>query len=136
MTDDQRRIQFAVLMLAAAVSAPGAGQAMEPQATALMNEHKCYLCHANNDRVAGPAFSDVAAKYRGNANAVDIVAARVRQGVQGEGPWHMPPHPEISPDEARVIAQYILSLDRQRIRGPESAPPEQLQPPASVPPRS
>jgi cytochrome c len=101
---------------------------MEPQATALMKERKCYLCHANNDRVAGPAFSDVAAKYRANPDAVGIIAARVRQGVQGEGPWHMPPHPEISPDEARVIAQYILSLDRQRIRGPGSAPPEHLPP--------
>ena len=126
--------QFAVLALAAAVSAPGAGQGAEPEATALMREHKCYLCHANDDRVAGPAFSDVATKYRDNPDAVGIIATRVRLGVQGAGPWHMPPHPEISPDEATAIARYILSLDRQH--APGTAPPGHPQPPASTPPRS
>ena len=129
-----RAVQFVVLMLAAAMSAPGAGQATEPQAAALLSEHKCYLCHANDDQGAGPAFHDVAAAYRTNPDAVGIIAARVRQGMQGSGPWHMPPHPEISPDEARAIARYILSLDRPQT--PDATPLERPQPAAGTPPRS
>ncbi len=30
-------------------------------------------------------------------------------GLMG-GPWHMPPHPEVSAAQARVMADYILSL--------------------------
>jgi cytochrome c len=134
---NQRRvIQFAVLMLMPAMSGADAGQAVEPQAAALMREHKCYLCHTNDDPLVGPAFSDVAVRYRGNPDAVGVVAARVRQGVRGEGPWQMPPHPEVSPDEATAIAQYILSLDPQRTRAPKAAPGEPLQPAAGIAPRS
>jgi cytochrome c len=131
-----RVIQLAALMFALALFGGVAGQGTESQAEALLREHKCYLCHANHDQVAGPAFADVAARYRGNPDAAVVIATHVRQGVRGEGPWHMPPHPEISPGEAKVMAQYILSLDRQRTTTPESAPPERLQPPAELAPRS
>jgi cytochrome c551/c552 len=129
-----RPVQFATLVLAAAMSAPGAGQATETQATALMSEHKCYLCHADDAQGTGPAFHEIAARYRSNPDAAGIIAARISRGMRGSGPWHMPPHPELSPDEARAIARYILSLDRQRPSGVAS--PERPQSAAGAPPRS
>lgn len=36
---------------------------------------------------------------------MDIVSLLV-----GEGPWHMPPHPEVSDADARRMVRYILSL--------------------------
>jgi len=81
-----------------------------PAATALMNEYRCYVCHADDEPKAGPAFADVAAAYRGNPKAQSTVAGVIRRGQHGGGPWHMPPHPEISAAEANVIARYILAL--------------------------
>jgi cytochrome c len=129
-----RTVQFATLVLAAAMSDPGAGQATEAQATALLSDHKCYLCHADDAQGTGPAFHEIAAGYRSNPDAAGIIAARISRGMQGSGPWHMPPHPELSPDEARAIARYILSLDRQQT--PDVAPPERPQPAAGTPHRS
>jgi len=81
-----------------------------PAATALMNQYRCYVCHADTEPKAGPAFADVAAAYRGKPKAQSTVAAVIRRGQHGGGPWHMPPHPEISAAEANTIARYILAL--------------------------
>ncbi len=76
----------------------------------LLQAHNCAICHADRDTKTGPAFVDVAAKYRGNPQAVSILVAVIRKGVHGEGPWPMPPLPEVSPADATRIAEYILSL--------------------------
>ena len=123
--------QLAALAFASAMSSQSAGQAAEPQAEALMREHKCYLCHANRDRLTGPSFLEISARYRGIPDAAAVIATHMRHGMRGEGPWHMPPHPEISPDEAKVIAQYILSLDQSQ--RPGAAAPEPAQPFAGIP---
>ena len=44
-----------------------------------------------------------------------MVASILRTGARGGGPWHMPPHPEISDADARRMARYILALHPQRI---------------------
>ena len=128
-------IQSAVLALAFAVSGPNVAQVAEPNAVTLMQEHKCYMCHANDEELAGPAFADVAMRYRGDPRAVDVIASHVRHGVHSDGPWHMPPHPEVSTTEATTIAQYILSLDQRWIDAPAAAPHERLQPATTTSPR-
>jgi cytochrome c len=77
----------------------------------LLTEHKCYICHSDYRAKAGPAYVDVAAQFRGTRDAESRVAAEIRKGVRHGGPWHMPPHPEVSMKDARAMARYILSLD-------------------------
>jgi len=84
---------------------PAAGDAQR-----LLGEYKCYICHADHQAKAGPAYADVAARFRARQNAVPLIAAEIRRGIHGGGPWHMPPHPEVSPAEAKTMARYILSL--------------------------
>ncbi len=98
------------LALFAIMSAIGVARAQAPQV--LLQQYKCYTCHADDETKTGPAYVDVAAKYRGNPQAVAIVAAVVRKGVRGGGPWHMPPHPEISDADAKKMVRYILSLKK------------------------
>ena len=98
------------LALAAVTSAIGVAQAQAPEI--LLQQYKCYICHADDETKTGPAYADVAAKYRGNPKAVAILAAVVRKGAYGGGPWHMPPHPEVSDAHARKMARYILSLKK------------------------
>jgi len=89
------------------MSAAGAAQAQTAQE--LLDRYKCASCHADTEAKAGPAFVDVAARYAGNPQAVAIVSGFLRNGAHGGGPWHMPPHPEISAGEAHTMARYILS---------------------------
>lgn len=98
------------MVLFAIMSAIGVARAQAPQV--LLQQHKCYTCHADDETKTGPAYVDVAAKYRGNPQAVAIVAAVVRKGARGGGPWHMPPHPEISDADAKKMVRYILSLEQ------------------------
>jgi cytochrome c len=97
-----------LVAVAVMMSAPSVARAEAPRA--LLQQYKCYMCHADAETKAGPAYVDVAAKYRGVPHAEAIVAAVVRKGLKGGGPWHMPPHPEVSTTDARTMARYILSL--------------------------
>jgi cytochrome c551/c552 len=107
--EDAMRITAIYLTLAiAAFAAPKAAGAEEPRA--LLQHYKCYVCHSDTESRTGPAYTDVAAKYRGRARAVPEVAAVIRKGARSGGPWHMPPHPEVSDAEAKAMARYILSL--------------------------
>ena len=96
------------LALVASIAAIGIARAQAP--AILLQQYKCYICHADNETKAGPVYADVAARYRGNSKAVSILAATVKKGAHGHGPWHMPPHPEISDADAQKMARYILSL--------------------------
>jgi cytochrome c len=81
---------------------------VDPQA--LLTQYKCYICHADRETKAGPAYVDVAHQYRSTPNAVPMLASEIRGGLRHGGPWHMPPHPEVSDAEARAMARYIMSL--------------------------
>lgn len=108
--DQSHAAYRAAVAFIAAVWAGGFAYAQTPQA--LLQQNKCYLCHSDRETKTGPAYADVAAKYRGRTDAVEVVAATVRKGAHGNGPWHMPPHPEISRADATKMARYILSLSR------------------------
>ena len=98
------------LALSAAMSNAGIAAAETPQV--LLQQYRCYICHSDDEPRTGPAYADVAAKYRGNSQAVAILAVTVRKGARGGGPWHMPPHPEVSDADAKTMVRYILSLKR------------------------
>jgi cytochrome c len=119
-----RQVCATILGLVAACSiatpVPACAQVQTPQA--LLREYKCYICHADTDTKAGPAYVDVAARYRGKREAVAAIAAIIRNGRHGGGPWHMPPHPEVSDTDARAMARYILSLEPRAALSPNPAP--------------
>jgi cytochrome c len=101
---------LAIAMMSAAGVAQGQSQAQAAQE--LLRQYKCYICHSDDETKTGPAYIDVAKRYRGNPQAVAIVAGVVRKGASSGGPWHMPPHPEISSRDATTMARYILSLKK------------------------
>ncbi len=84
-----------------------AGQAMADEA--LAKAKNCMACHAIDKKIVGPAYKDVAAKYKGDAGAVDKLAAKVKAG--GKGVWGQIPMPpnNVTPDEAKKLVTWILS---------------------------
>ena len=85
--------------------------AIELPGKALIAKSDCKACHIIDQKSAGPSYKDVAGKYKGQKDAVDVLAAKVIKG--GAGVWgttEMAAHPQISVDDARQMVQYILSL--------------------------
>ena len=80
---------------------------------ALMKSSNCLTCHKIDQKVIGPAYTEVADKYAGNDTAVNYLAHKIING--GSGVWGevaMPPHPELSLPQAKEMVNYILSLNR------------------------
>ena len=102
------RIVAAFALLALAEAALAERPADAPPS---LTHYRCYICHSDRETLVGPAFADVARFYRGRADAIEKIASKIRTGRKGGGPWHMPPHPEVSPEEAREMARYIMLLE-------------------------
>ena len=92
-----------------AACALGFGAAAHAQ-LALAQQKGCTACHAIDKKVVGPAYHDVALKYKTQKNAVDYLSQKVLKGSVGVwGPVPMPPN-AVTEAEARQLAQWIASL--------------------------
>ena len=94
-----------LLGLAGIAAAPAFAQAD------LAQKKNCMACHAIDKKVLGPAYKEVAAKYAGQKDAVDKLAAKVVKG--GTGVWGnipMPANPQVTDAEAKQLVQWILTL--------------------------
>ena len=95
------------MVAAAATGASGTKPATD--ASALLTANGCLACHAIDHKIVGPAYHDVAAKYKGDAQAVAKVSESIKQG--GSGKWGtvpMPPFPGLSDADVRTLAEYVL----------------------------
>lgn len=86
---------------------------LKTAATALAEKHGCFTCHAIDKKIVGPAWQDVAAKYRGDPGAEDRLVNKVSRG--GKGVWGnsmvMPPFgPYVKQEDLRTLVRYVLSL--------------------------
>ena len=67
-------------------------------------------CHNPTIKVIGPAFRDIAAKYQADADALKKIEEQIHKGGSGKwGPIIMPPFPQVTDAEAKVLANWILS---------------------------
>lgn len=79
-------------------------------AKALASKSACLACHAVDKKLVGPAFKDVAAKHKGQADALDKVSARIKSGGAGMyGPVPMPAQAQLKDDELKLLAGWILA---------------------------
>ncbi len=76
----------------------------------LAKAKNCMACHSVSNKVVGPAFKDVAAKYAGQKDAEDKLTQKVLKG--GSGVWGavpMPANAQVSEAEARTLVKWVLS---------------------------
>jgi cytochrome c len=95
-------------LLAAALCAGCAAPAFAD--LALATSKNCMSCHAVDRKVLGPAFKDVAAKYKDNKGALDQLANKIMKGGSGVwGPVPMPANNQVSEADAKKLAAWVLS---------------------------
>ena len=76
---------------------------------ALLASNACLGCHAIAQKIVGPAYHDVALKYKGDAQAQAKLEASIRAG--GSGKWGTVPMPAfaaLSPQELKALAAFVL----------------------------
>jgi len=89
-------------------TAPAASVADGPK---LANKYGCFGCHSTSMKVIGPAYKDIAAKYKSDPDAFGKIDQQIHKG--GSGKWGyviMPPFPGITPAETKIIADWIMAL--------------------------
>lgn len=83
---------------------------------ALAKKSGCLACHSIEKKVVGPAWKDVAARYKGKAGARAALIAKVKKG--GKGKWTdvvgnavMPPYsPRVKDADIEKLVDFVLSL--------------------------
>ena len=77
----------------------------------LAKKSACTACHATDKKIVGPAFKEVAAKYRNDKGAEAKLAEKVKKG--GVGVWGqvpMPPNAGVSDADTKTLVKWILAL--------------------------
>lgn len=97
----------------APVAAPAPAEPKAEAAVALDQmpaKYGCTACHAVDHKVIGPAFQEVAAKYKGQDVEAKL-AEKVKNG--GAGVWGqvpMTPNPQVPDEDLHAVVKWILSL--------------------------
>ena len=77
----------------------------------LAKQKNCLACHAGDKKLVGPAYREIAAKYKADKNAPAVLAKKIREG--GVGVWGqipMPANPQVNEQEAQTLAKWVLSM--------------------------
>ncbi|HEX6629115.1 MAG TPA: PQQ-dependent sugar dehydrogenase, partial [Gemmatimonadaceae bacterium] len=86
----------------------------------LIEGSDCLSCHQLNRKSIGPAYADVARRYKDStARVTGRLVRKIREG--GSGVWGnvaMPAHPALTDEQASAMLAYIMSLADRPTSGP------------------
>lgn len=101
-------IAVLVLMLAACGKLPSGNAVAMPE---WAKKHSCTSCHTIEKKLVGPAWIDIARKYKGNDEAAARLSDKITNG--GGGVWGampMPPNSQVGEAEKKEMVSFILGL--------------------------
>lgn len=103
---DTTRYDPSAAKKAAPVAVAAAPAAADPKA--LLTKNACTACHGLTNKVVGPGFNEVAAKYQGKPDAEAYLVKKIKSGGEGVwGPVPMPPQ-GASSEDVQAIARWIV----------------------------
>jgi len=101
-------MKFAALALSVAA---GAVLSLPAQASEeLAKKYMCLTCHPVDKKLVGPAYHDVAVKYKGDKGAEAKLVEKVKKG--GVGVWGqipMPPNDKVPDADLKTLVKWVLS---------------------------
>ncbi len=101
---------------AATAAAPANDMASNPdyeKGLTLVAKSDCLTCHKVSEKLTGPSYKDVAAKYENTEENITMLANKIIKGGQGVwGAIPMTPHATLSEDDAKQMVKYILLLKK------------------------
>jgi cytochrome c len=88
---------------------PAAAAVAKPDALGLARQYACAACHGVNNKIVGPGFNEIAAKYKGDDKAASHLIAKVKSGSSGTwGPVPMPAQSHVKDEDIKTIVNWIL----------------------------
>ncbi len=108
------KFAFAAIAGLALLGAGAAHAALDnAQAEVMMKKYACAACHSIDKKVVGPAYVEVAAKYKDDKNAVEMLTKKVKEGGTGVwGPIPMPPNAAVPTADIKELVTWILTLKK------------------------
>lgn len=100
-------------------SAPALKEAVKPVAAAeaattvtdvkpLLAKNTCTACHGVKNKIVGPGFNEIAAKYKGKADLEAYLVNKIKTGSSGVwGAIPMPPQTQLKDADAKAIALWL-----------------------------
>ncbi len=96
---------FVLAAAVAAVTVAAPAQASEE----LAKKHNCLTCHTLDKKSVGPAYKEIAKKYKGQAGIEAKLAEKVKKGGQGVwGPVPMPPNAAVPDADIKTLVTWLL----------------------------
>lgn len=90
---------------------PGPPAAVGPDATQVAAKYGCLGCHNVSTKIIGPPYREIASKYKGDSEAAQKIQQQIQHGGSGKwGPIIMPPFPQVTAAETKVLTDWILGL--------------------------
>jgi cytochrome c len=90
-------------------AAPQAAKAVSPSLE-LAQKSGCMACHGQNNKIVGPGYNEIQARYKDQPDAESRLAAKVKAGGQGVwGSVPMPPNAHLKDGDIKTLVQWILS---------------------------
>jgi cytochrome c len=90
---------------ATAAAAPAVSPVME-----MATKNGCMACHGVNNKIVGPGYNEVQARYKDQTDAEDRLAAKVKNGGQGTwGSIPMPPNGHLKDEDIKALVKWIMA---------------------------
>ncbi|OIR03242.1 cytochrome c-551 precursor [mine drainage metagenome] len=107
------KLRYALILAGAWLISMQTAQAAVDMAKgdALAKASNCMACHAIDRKLVGPAYQDVAKKYKGDNGAEAKLIKKVKEG--GSGVWGQIPMPANSPKvsdaDIKTLVEWVLA---------------------------
>lgn len=103
----------ALIALSGLILSLSVGAADDKAVESALKKNKCTTCHSADKKKVGPSYKEIAAKYKGNADAEQAIVTHLSTSPNVDvGGGKQQPHPSVkkaTDEQLRAVAQYILS---------------------------
>lgn len=80
------------------------------QVNKILSSNACLSCHKVDGKLVGPAYTEVAAKHKGQDDAAEILTKHIKEGSSGVyGAIPMPPNTGISDADIKVVVEWLIA---------------------------
>ena len=99
-----------IFLIAALAGSASGAFATESAGLAAAKKNACVACHGITNKVVGPGFTQIAAKYKDSADAEAALLGKLKSGSSGTwGPVPMPPQAHVKDEELKTILSWIMA---------------------------